>query len=191
MNNKMRILSAVLAASILFIPGCSSTDSGSQTTTTATTAAQATTTAAATTTAKATTAATTKATTAATTAAAKVRDFPEGDYEEMGEGTVYIATAGGTSEDGNIPVIYEKKDTSIKQIGFDAWDFNGKALSFIYIDGMLHDKMQLANTQTTLTLSADQLAAGKHSIEVVQYENDDPESDMITYKSMAYEIKLS
>lgn len=68
MKNKMRILSVILAASILFIPGCSSTDSG----TTSTTTAQATTTAASVvttaTTTKATTTATTKATTAATTA---------------------------------------------------------------------------------------------------------------------------
>lgn len=61
MKNKMRILSVVLAASLLFIPGCSSTDSGSQTTTAAMTAAQATTTAVTTTTAKVTTSATTKA----------------------------------------------------------------------------------------------------------------------------------
>ena len=117
------------------------------------------------------------------------RDFPEGDYAEMGEGTVYIATAGGTSEDGNIPVIYVANDTIMTQIGLNAWDFNGAALSFIYINGMLVEKEQLANTQTTLTLSDGQLAVGIHTVEVVQYDNDEPGTEMTTYKSMCYEIK--
>lgn len=117
------------------------------------------------------------------------RDFPEGDYAEMGEGTVYIATAGGTSEDGNIPAIYVANDTIMTQIGLKAWDFNGGALSFIYIDGMLIGKEQLANSQTSLTLEGEQLALGIHTIEVVQYTNDEPGSEMIAYKSMQYEIK--
>ena len=117
------------------------------------------------------------------------RDLPEGDYAEMGEGTVYVATAGGTSEDGNIPVIYVANDTIMTQIGLDAWDFNGGALSFIYIDGMLVGKEQLADTQTTLTLSEGQLAVGVHTVEVVQYTNDDPSAEMTTYRSMRYEIK--
>lgn len=60
MKHKMHILSIIIAASILFVPGCSITYVGSQKTTAAITAAQTTTTATTTTTAKATTA-TTKA----------------------------------------------------------------------------------------------------------------------------------
>lgn len=121
----------------------------------------------------------------------KARDLPEGDYAELGEGTVYIATAGGTSENGNVPVIYAEKDLILKQIGLNAWDFNGGALSFIYVDGMLVDKAQLANTQMTLDLQGEQLSEGLHSVEVVQYENDDPASAMIAYKAMQYEIKAA
>lgn len=117
------------------------------------------------------------------------RDLPEGDYVELGEGTVYVATPSGTSEDGNIPVIYVDSDIILTQIGLDAWEFNGGALSFIYIDGMLVGKEQLADTQTTLTLSEGQLAVGVHTVEVVQYENDEPGAEMTTYKSMQYEIK--
>lgn len=121
----------------------------------------------------------------------KARDLPEGDYTELGDGTVYIATAGGTSENGNVPVIYAEKDLILKQIGLNAWDFNGGALSFIYVDGMLIDKAQLANTQMTLDLQGEQLSEGLHSVEVVQYENDDPASAMTAYKAMQYEIKAA
>ena len=125
------------------------------------------------------------------TSVAKARDLPEGDYAELGDGTVYIATAGGTSENGNVPVIYAEKDLILKQIGLNAWDFNGGALSFIYVDGMLINKAQLANTQMTLDLQGEQLAEGLHSVEVVQYENDDPTSTMTAYKAMQYEIKAA
>ena len=119
----------------------------------------------------------------------KERDLPEGDYAELGEGTVYVSTPGGTSEDGNIPVIYVDKNTTEYPIGLNAWDFNGAALSFIYVDGMLLDKHQLADTQTSIYLGNDYLTVGIHTVEVVQYENDDPASSMITYKSMQYEAK--
>ena len=117
------------------------------------------------------------------------KDLPEGVYEELGEGTAYVSTAGGTSENGNVPVIYAEPDIIVMQIGLNAWDFNGNALSFVYIDGMLIDKMQLADTQTSLNLQQNQLTDGLHKVEVVQYENDDPSAAMITYKAMQYEVK--
>lgn len=119
----------------------------------------------------------------------KQRDLPEGNYTELGEGTVYIATPGGTSEDGNVPVIYAEKGTIMMDIGLEAWEFNGSNLSYIYVDGMLRDKQQLADTQSYLTLKQEQLTVGVHTVEVVQYANDDPASDMITYRMMQYEVK--
>lgn len=117
------------------------------------------------------------------------RDLPEGNYEEKGEGTVYLSCEGGTTEDGNVPVIYSKKDTILMQVGLNAWDFNGGALSYVYIDGMLATKEQLANSQISLDLQGDSLTTGTHKVEVVQYTNDDTASEMITYRSFSYEIK--
>lgn len=121
----------------------------------------------------------------------EARDLPEGEYEEMGDGIVYISTPGGTSEDDNVPVMYIASNTLIKQIGINAWDFNGSSLSFIYIDGMLFDKMQMSNTQSTLTLTSDQLTEGYHNIEVVQYVDDCTENEMITYRNIKYEIRYT
>ena len=117
------------------------------------------------------------------------KDLPEGDYQEMGEGTVYIINESGTSENGNVIVIYAAEDLLLTQIGLEAWGFNGGALSYIYIDGMLADKMQLADSQTSLDLAEDQLTAGIHTVEVVQYVDDDPAADMTVYKAMQYEVK--
>lgn len=68
---------------------------------------------------------------------------------------------------------------------------NGGSLSYIYIDGMLADKQQMADYQGSIDLTGDQLSEGIHKIEVVQYENDDTSGTMTVYKSASYEIKAA
>ncbi|HSQ88697.1 hypothetical protein [Romboutsia sp.] len=118
------------------------------------------------------------------------KDIPEGLSEELGNGTIIVSTAGGTSEDGNIPVVFAEEDLVLEQIGLDAEDFDGSKLSYIYIDGMNNTKEQLGEmTQTTLTLDGDALNKGTHKVEVVQYDNDEATGKAITYKTASYEIK--
>jgi hypothetical protein len=124
---------------------------------------------------------------AATEAAAGV-DF-SGDYEDMGDGTMYIACASGTSENGNVPVLFEAADTVLDQIGLDSMDMDGSHLSYIYIDGKETAKEQLAESQISLDLQGDALKEGTHKVEVVQYDNDDPSGTVITYKTASYEVK--
>lgn len=117
------------------------------------------------------------------------KDF-EGIYEDMGDGIMYISTPDGTSENRNIPVLYVGKDTSLIQIGLKAWGMSGSNLSHIYIDGMENTTEQLADTQTSLNLTGDALTEGAHIVEVVQFANDDPSSDVIVYKAAMYEVKI-
>lgn len=124
---------------------------------------------------------------AATEAAAGV-DF-SGDYEDMGDGTMYIACASGTSENGNVPVLFEAADTVLDQIGLDSMDMDGSHLSYIYIDGKETAKEQLAESQISLDLQGDALKVGTHKVEVVQYDNDEPSGTVITYKTASYEVK--
>lgn len=123
------------------------------------------------------------------TSAPASKDLPDGNYTEIGEGTVYLSTVSGTSENGNVPVVYTDSDTSMLQIGLDSSNFNGGNLSYIYVDGYLLDKIQMGDSQNTLTLQDNSLATGIHKVEIVQYENDDTASTMITYKTTSYEIK--
>lgn len=114
------------------------------------------------------------------------RDLPHGSYKEMGKGTVYIATEGGASSSRKAPMICPDGDR--ETIGLSAWGFDGDALSFIYVDGMLLESMRLENTYASMTLQGVQLADGFHTIEVVQYTNDDPSGEMITYRQMEYQV---
>lgn len=118
----------------------------------------------------------------------KKKDIPEGTFSETGTGTMYISTPGGTSENGEVPVLYASED-EMTSIGLDAWEFDGSKLSFIYIDGVLNSKEQLADTQTSLTIEGDAVKEGTHIVEVLQFDGDEPSSTPVTYKKAEYEVK--
>ena len=110
---------------------------------------------------------------------AKKVDLPYG--EDIGTGTMYIATPAGTSEDGNIPDLLVSNAMMI-QIGLNAWGFDGSLLSYVYFDGEFYSKEQLADTQTSITLQGDMLKPGEHTISVVQYANNEEGGEIVTYK---------
>ncbi len=124
-----------------------------------------------------------------TTKETATKDLPDGDYQDTGSGSIIIATAGGTSENGNVPVIYESADTMLDQIELDSTEFDGSKLSFIYIDGMLVSKEQLTDSQVSLDLQDQSLSVGTHLVEVLQYDGDSPDNSYVTYKSASYEVK--
>lgn len=125
------------------------------------------------------------------TSTPKTKDLPYGNYQDMGEGTVIISTPGGTSEDGTVPVIFIEKDQTmaIMEIGISTRDLDGSHLSYVYIDGMFNSKEQYSDADGSIVLSPDDLTIASHTVELVQYNDDTPEGEMITYKSASYEIK--
>ncbi len=122
------------------------------------------------------------------------KDIPEGDFSEIGEGTFYLNTLSGTSENGNIPVIYvDENYLAGKQfamevgVGITTRDFDATKLSTIYVDGVSQEKEQLGDTDTSIYVSANLSTVGIHKVEVLQF---DDENNVITYKSAEYEIKV-
>ena len=117
--------------------------------------------------------------------------IPEGNFEDTGNGTIYVSTPGGTSENGAVPILYIAEDEFYTQISLDATDFDGSKLSYIYLDGKLATKEQLADTQMILELkTSEQLSEGTHKVEVLQFDNDETSGNVITYKTTSFENKL-
>lgn len=118
------------------------------------------------------------------------KDIPSGLDKEVGNGSVVLSTTGGTTENGNTPVVFVGQDTLLDQIGLSAENFDGSKLSYVYIDGMINTKEQLGEmTQTTITLQDNSLKEGKHKVEVVQYDSDEQTGNPVTYKVATYEVK--
>ena len=112
-------------------------------------------------------------------------DFEGSAFEETGEGTMYLATAGGTSEDGNVPQVAFNgdPDNSVLQIEVDYWEGDGSVCT-VYVDGIENMKMNAADVQMTLTLTGGALVEGVHTVEVVKMDGDTP----AIYKKAQYEI---
>lgn len=120
--------------------------------------------------------------------AAEVFGLPLGT--DCGQGTMHLATAGGTSEDGNVPKILVEDDTILFQIGINTSGFDRTLFSYIFIDGMLVNIAQYGDSQGTITLENEYLSEGEHIVSVVQYEGDDSANEIITYKEAKYLIVL-
>ncbi|MBC1482151.1 hypothetical protein HCJ52_03940 [Listeria sp. FSL L7-1485] len=113
-------------------------------------------------------------------------EFPD---KELGQGEIILKTESGSSEDGNIPFMYKEDDLLTPSIGFEAWEFDGSKLTYVYIDDVLNTKEQLTDTQTSLDLTTNEYEAGEHEVKVVQFDNDKETGKIITYKTAKYEIK--
>lgn len=117
------------------------------------------------------------------------KDFAGDSYSDTGDGTFLLVNSSGTTENGNVIVVYADADTVLEQIGYETSGMNGGSLSHVYIDGMLSTKEQLGESQGSLDLSGDFLSTGTHIVEVVQYEDDNADGAVTTYKTASYEVK--
>lgn len=123
-------------------------------------------------------------------AASGYSSIPSGTFSDTGSGKITLYTAGGNSENGNIPVIYAGAEDTLIQLSLGSRDFDGSKLSFIYIDGKLVDKEQLSEySEVNVNLIEFMLNPGTHKVEVMQFDNDDTSTQPITYKTESYEIK--
>ncbi|OPJ60194.1 hypothetical protein [Clostridium oryzae] len=119
---------------------------------------------------------------------ADVINIPD-NIKDMGKGSISISTPSGSSENGKVPFIYNNKDATMEQIGLNTNNIDGSKLSYVLVDGIISDKDQLSDSQSTLTLQGDHLKAGKHKVELLQFSNDKPTGKIITYKTANYEVK--
>lgn len=104
--------------------------------------------------------------------------LPYGD--NLGQGEISVSTPSGTSENGNVPVLLETEDIVIDMIGLNAWGIDGTLWSFVYIDGVLIEKTQLADTSISLTIESGALSEGEHIVSVVQYLDNNESLEIIT-----------
>lgn len=115
-------------------------------------------------------------------AAKQAKDFDGAEATDTGEGVMYIATAGGTSEGGNVPEI---AGGGMIQISVCTEDMDGSVCT-VYVDGMENTTMNAgAMTQYTITLEGDDLKQGEHAVELVKL--DDSGSPVI-YKIAQYKV---
>lgn len=106
------------------------------------------------------------------------------------EGSITVITPAGTSENGNIPTVFIKKDTIIQQVEIELSNFQEDKEIFLYVDEIFEDRHQVSNfTDTTIELKRETLEPGMHTITAVQFENDDPSGQVISFAEAKFETK--
>ena len=113
----------------------------------------------------------------------QAKDFDGSAFEETADGIMYLATSGGTSENGNVPHIVGGKSVLLMQIEMRTDGFNGEICT-VYVDGMELEKTNVGTSQLTLNLQGDMLSKGVHTVELVRIDGDTPS----IYKKASYEI---
>lgn len=115
------------------------------------------------------------------------KDFDGAGCVDTGDGTFYIKTPDGSSEDGYIPKLIVKSANSVIQIGCGT-DGMAYESCMVYVDGIeVQELVTSDRMQSSLTLSGHALTTGVHTVEVV---NVDDEGTVTIYKTAQYEVVM-
>ncbi|MDH6364036.1 hypothetical protein M2139_001021 [Enterococcus sp. PF1-24] len=150
---------------------------------------------------KASTAATTSETTNSTVqteemseASASEENAEAVTVEDLGEGSFFVSTEAGTSENGEIPVFYATEGLTDAQIGYTAEGFDGALLVYIYLDGAIAEITQITElTAATFDLNEGNggINVGMHTVQFMQFTDNAPTTEPVAVKTAHYEVQPS
>lgn len=115
--------------------------------------------------------------------------FPS-DVTPIGDATIMISTPAGTTEEGNIPVLYVSEDDILTQIGIDYENFDGSVETFVYINKIFNTSEQVGElTQSSLDLYEDNLTPGDYTVTAVQFTGNDTSNKPINLTQAQFKIE--
>lgn len=108
-------------------------------------------------------------------------DFDGSAFSDTGDGNMILQTAGGTSENGNVPEV-PAEENAMCDFGLSLEGGDGSVCT-IYVDGMTNDKTNFSElADVTFTVSGERLYEGVHTVELVKMDGDTP----VIYKKAQY-----
>ena len=110
-------------------------------------------------------------------------DFDGTGLEEVGDFEFYIASAGGTSEDGNIPTIVTNPEIYGDIFSVNVFGGDG-TVCVVYIDGHERGKVNAGDTSTSITGQPEDRTEGVHLVELVSYGD----NGATVYRKAQYEV---
>lgn len=117
-------------------------------------------------------------------------EYPYPSQEEKGYSKLIIDTPSGDSSDGNVPVLILEEDTLITQIGYTIENFDGDKEVFFYINKVFVEATQGGEmAQSSLDLSEWLLEPGTYEVVAAQFEDNDPNKEVVKLSKASYEIK--
>jgi uncharacterized lipoprotein len=118
--------------------------------------------------------------------------YPFPNAAPVGDGKLTVSTPAGSSDGGNVPVLFIKPDELV-QIGAMMENFQGDKQTFVYVDKIFNSTEQAGQMhQTSINPGKNDLKIGVHTVTAVQFDNDDPAiGKVINFVEAKYEVKAA
>jgi hypothetical protein len=115
--------------------------------------------------------------------------FPKNPVQ-TGKARLVLSTQDGDSSKGNAAVLNVKKTDIVDQLGTYYTNFDGRLLTFLYINQTFASTEQVTgDTQSFVNLSGDDLKPGTYTVTAVQFKENDPTNKIINLTQAKYRIK--
>lgn len=104
--------------------------------------------------------------------------YPEND-EEAGEGGLYLESE----------VLFVDSDTLLTQFGYEIEDFDNDKEAFFYLNEHFVEAIQGGDVMSSIDLSDWMLQPGEYELVAVQFEDNDPENNVINLSKAKYKVE--
>lgn len=110
--------------------------------------------------------------------------------EEIGKGIFYCSNGKSISENGNELITLDRsKELISTPLNISISGADDKHVTYIYIDDVLERKESLGPKPITLDLKGRTLNKGEHTINLIQFDNDSENGNIILNKFTKYEVR--
>ena len=111
--------------------------------------------------------------------------------KEIGEGSIELFNASGSTENGQPITIYYNPDVIEADFELVGMDFNGELLSYIYVDNVEVESKQVGLMSQIQIDVPDSILSktGLHTVTVAQYPDNDTTQEPVTIKTKQFEVK--
>lgn len=110
-------------------------------------------------------------------------------YGDTGEGEAYIVSTNGSSQAGDMVQLRVAPGFQAAELSVIAHNLACKTPLYVYVDGKLVQKIDdVDHADTTITLENEAVSATEHSVNMVQYQNGNPDSPIVFFRTSRYVV---
>lgn len=110
-------------------------------------------------------------------------DFDGTGLEEVGDFEFFIASSGGTSENGNVPIIAWAPDRYGDLVSVNVYGGDG-TVCVVYVDGHERNKINAGDCNVPVDYDPQDGTEGTHLVELVSYSD----NGATIYRKASYEV---
>jgi len=110
-------------------------------------------------------------------------DFDGTGLEEVGDFEFFISSSGGTSENGNVPIIAWAPDTYGDLVSVNVYGGDG-TVCVVYVDGHERNKLNAGDCNVPVDYDPQDGTEGTHLVELVSYSD----NGATIYRKASYEV---